>query len=240
MNSISDAGKHLRPDPDLIRSALALIKHPDYPIELRALNVRSGGPCKFYGRTYNGFYTDVDAAVRDASRITGQDAAGVYMSLNLLGPVVLNYNGNQLGPAVKAADDGHVVRLRHLYVDIDPVRPPYTNATADEHALALATLHEVLAYLTGEGLEQPVLSGSSGSGALALFRVDLPPSDAPIMNDVLEALAHRFTTDRVKIDTSVNNPARLVRVPGTVNAKAPTPQPDRPWTLVTASSGGDV
>jgi len=36
----------------------------------------------------------------------------------------------------------------------------------------------------------------------------------------------------VKIDTTVFNAARLFRLPGTVNAKSVTPQPDRPWTLV--------
>lgn len=234
--SIPDNGTALRPDPDLIRDALGLVKHPDHPIELRVLNTRNGGPCKFYGRTYNGFYTDLDAAVRDVSRITGRHAAGVYMTVNPLDPVVLNWNGNRLDRAVKAADDEHVVRLRHLFVDVDPVRPPYTNATHAEHAAALDTLDHVIEYLRGEGWEPPVLAGSSGSGALALWRIDLPPSDAGAVEAVLRVLAAKFSTDRVTIDTSVANPARIVRLPGTVNAKAPTPQAGRPWTLATAKA----
>lgn len=234
--SIPDNGTALRSDPALIRDGLATIKHPDRPIELRVLNVRNGGQCKFYGRTYNGFYDDLDAAVRDVSRITGRDAAGVYATMNPLDPIVRNWNHNRLDRAIKAADDEHVTRLRHLFVDVDPVRPPYTNATEAEHAVALDTLHHVIEYLAGEGWEPPVLAGSSGSGAMGLWRIDLPPSEADAVEAVLRVLAAKFNTDRVTIDTSVANPARIVRVPGTVNAKAPTPQADRPWTLATAKA----
>lgn len=236
MSIVRHNGTELRPDPDLIRDALAAIKHPDHPIELRVLNARPGGPCRLYGRTFNGFYDDLTAAVRDASRITGLDAAGVYMGINPPDPVVLNWNHNQFGKAIKAADDEHIVRLRHLFVDIDPVRPPYTNATETEHTAALATLEQVIEYLRGEGWEPPVLAGSSGSGAMALWRIDLPPSEADAVKAVLDVLAAKFNSDRVTIDTSVANPARIVRVPGTVNAKSPTPQPDRPWTLATAKA----
>jgi hypothetical protein len=233
---VTENGSALRPDQALIRDALDLVKHPDYPIELRVLNVRNGGPCGFYGRTYNGFYTNLDAAVRDVSRITGRDAAGVYMSINPLNPVVLNWNANRLDRAVKAADDAQVTRLRHLFVDVDPVRPPYTNATEAERKAALDMLDQVIEYLAGEGWEPPVLAGSSGSGAMGLWRIDLPPSEVGAVEAVLAVLATRFTTDYVTIDSSVANPARIVRVPGTVNAKAPTPQPDRPWTLATAKA----
>lgn len=239
MLSVTIAGQDLRPDPEQIRAAIKAVKHPDYPIEIRVLGVRNGGPCGLFGRTYNGFYDDVDAAVRDVSRITGRDASGVYMTINPLDPVVRNWNDHRLERTVKAAGDEHVIGLRHLYLDIDPKRPPSTNATAAEHALAMQTHRDVIAYLKGIGWPKPILAGSSGSGAMALWQIDLPASEAASIEHVLSALAAEFETDDVKIDTSVANPARIVRVPGTVNAKAPTPQPDRPWVLATATVGGD-
>lgn len=238
MSSVANAGQDLRAEPELIQAALEAVKHPEYPIELRVLGLRNEGTCKFYGRTYNGFYDDLDVAVRDVSNITGRDASGVYMTINPLDPIVRNWNHNRLSRAVKAADDEHVVRLRHLYLDIDPRRPPHTNATEVEHALAVQTLRDVIADLDGIGWPEPILAGSSGSGAMALWRIDLPRSESASIEHVLSALAATFNTDYVSIDTGVANAARIVRVPGTVNAKAPTPQRDRPWALATATVGG--
>lgn len=239
MSSIPNTGQNLRPDPELIREGLEAVKHPDSPIEIRILNTRSSGPCRLYGRTYNGFYDDLHAAVRDISRISGRDAGGVYMTINPLDPIVRNWNYNRLDRTVKAAEDQHVTSLRHLYVDIDPKRPAFTNANAEEHAAAMRTLDEIKAHLHAEGWEAPVLAGSSGSGAMALWRIDLPRDEAEHIQRALAALAHLFTNDVVTIDTGVGNPARIARVPGTVNAKSPTPQPDRPWTLATAKPVGE-
>lgn len=232
MSIVRHNGTELRPDPDLMRDAFSVLP---VPFEIRIPKVWRNGPNRLYGAV-NGFYDDPDDAVRDVSRITPLDAPGIYMTINELDPVVLNWNHNRLDRAIKAADDARVTRLRHLFVDADPVRPPYTNASQDEHAAALETLDHVIEYLRGEGWEPPVLAGSSGSGAMALWRIDLPPSEADAVKAVLDVLAAKFNSDRVTIDTSVANPARIVRVPGTVNAKSPTPQPDRPWTLATAKA----
>ena len=116
---------------------------------------------------------------------------------------------------------------------LDATRPAFTNATAEEHAAAMRTLDEITAHLDAEGWEAPVLVGSSGSGAMALWRIDLPRDEAEHIQRALAALAHLFTNDAVSTDAGVGNPARIARVPGTVNAKAPTP-PDRPLTLATA------
>lgn len=240
MQSIPETGQSLRPDAELIRNAMEAVKHPDSPIQIRVLNIRSNGPCRFFGNTYNGFYDDLDAAVRDTSHITGRDAAGLYMSINPLDAVVRNWGLNRLDRAVKAASDEHVIGLRHLYLDIDPKRPPYTNATADENAVAMHTLVDVISYLESEGWEPPVLAGSSGSGAMALWRIDLPTSEVQPIERVVTAFSSMFSTDRLTVDIAVANPARMVRIPGTVNAKAPTPQPDRPWALATAAVGGGV
>ncbi len=236
MPSINETGVNLAPDPELIRAALELVKTPDSPIEVRVLKARRNGPARLFGNTFNGFYDDLDAAVRDVSRITGRDAAGVYMTINELDPIVRNWGHNRLGRSEKAAADENVVRLCHVFADLDPVRPSLTNATEAEHAAAMARLDDVRAYMTANGWPDPVLAGSSGSGAMALYRIDLPPSEAGIVEYTLQALAAEFNDDRVTIDTGVSNPARIIRIPGTINAKSPTPQPDRPWTMATAKA----
>jgi hypothetical protein len=62
----------------------------------------------------------------------------------------------------------------------------------------------------------------SGNGGHLLFRLpDLPISDQnkKMIRDILVGLAKRFDTDRVKIDTTVFNPARIWKLYGTAAQK---------------------
>lgn len=236
MQSIADSGGGLTPDLATVRAMLVILPKP---YEVRVLKTRRGGPCKFWTSTYNGFFDDDDKAIDAVRRITGHDAAGVYVTINALAPHVLNWGRNRLAEATRAAQDADVVRLRHLYLDVDPVRPADTNATADERRAAIERAGQVDAYLRDEGWPGPVWAGTSGSGAMGLYPLDLPPDDAPLVARVLTALADRFSDDRVTLDTGVFNPARVVRLAGTVNAKSATPQPDRPWTLATGTACAD-
>jgi hypothetical protein len=137
-----------------------------------------------------------------------------------------------------------VIRRHLLYVDIDAERPARINATATESAKAMSRTAEAAGWLADElGFGLPLFHGTSGSGGMLLYRLDLP-NDAETtaqVADCLTALACRFPADGVKIDTGVGNAARIFRIPGTVNAKSNTPQPDRPWSLVTGTlAAGEV
>jgi hypothetical protein len=110
--------------------------------------------------------------------------------------------------------DADVKRLRHIVVDVDPVRPSGTAATDDQHDAALALAGQIAAEWNGAVVD-------SGNGAYAVFKTDLEPSDAPLVRRFLEKLASQHDTPTLKIDTSVFNPARVFRVPGTVNCKGP-------------------
>lgn len=52
-----------------------------------------------------------------------------------------------------------------------------------------------------------------------LYRIDLPRDDNGLVKGVLEGLAKQFDNDRVKIDTKVFNPSRIVKLYGTVARK---------------------
>src|SRR5262249_45633825 len=78
----------------------------------------------------------------------------------------------------------------------------------------------------------------TGNGASAVFRLAPLPNDArgeasALVHTVLEALQQRFGTATVKVDTSVFNPARITKVPGTFARKGDdTPrQPHRMATV---------
>lgn len=232
MDSIPDP----KPNPALIRAGIEAVHPAGGLIEVRILKVRKSNPLKWFGQTFNGFYDDLDALVRDVARVDGRTAPGVYMTFNELDPIVRNWGLNRLASSVKAAEDANVTRLRYMFLDLDPERPTFTNATEAEHAAAMQRLETIRAELRSEGWPEPVLAGSSGSGAMALYRVDLPPSESGLIEATLKALAARYDDDRVTVDTGVHNPARICRIPGTINAKSPTPQPDRPWSMATAKA----
>ena len=62
----------------------------------------------------------------------------------------------------------------------------------------------------------------SGNGGHLLFRLpDMPANDETrnFVKGTLEGLARRFNNDRVKIDTSVHNPARIWKLYGTTARK---------------------
>lgn len=227
-------GHDLTPDTEQIRTFLAGLVPGIY--ELRLTDARGG----FFGSTqamYLRLPDDLDHAVQYLARVTGHNAAAVYIVGNPLPEALLGRGRGAFYRAKATARDVDVLHRHLFYVDVDSERPTGINANAEEIAAAMVRTRDVVAWLEGEGFGLPWFHGTSGSGGMLLYRVDLPNDDlsTDLLRGCLEALDARFPADGSSIDTGVFNAARLFRVPGTVNAKSNTPQPDRPWTLVTGT-----
>lgn len=69
----------------------------------------------------------------------------------------------------------------------------------------------------------------SGNGAQLLYRIDLPKDDGGLIKRVLEVFA-TTDDDKVKVDQAVGNPARIWRLPGTMNCRGDH-IPERPHRL---------
>jgi hypothetical protein len=69
----------------------------------------------------------------------------------------------------------------------------------------------------------------SGNGYHLLYRVDLPNDreSLELVRGILEALAFRFDDDRVKVDTTTSNAARIWKLYGTTARKGDDTQ-ERP------------
>jgi len=227
------------PDPEQMRAMLTAITDRGAPFEIRALKCRKRTPNGLiddpYVKAQSGFFTDVETAVSAARLFTGNDAAGVHVTINAVLGHVLGWGTDRIAKG-RATSDADVTRYRHLYLDVDSVRPTDTNATAQERDATRERALQLLTYLRDAGWPDPVWAGSSGSGSMMLFRIDLAPDAQPLIRRVLQGLHDLFGDDVVAIDTSTANPARLVRLAGTVNAKAITPTPDRPWSLATGQA----
>lgn len=230
-----EAGLSLEPDPATMRAFFAGVVPGVY--ELRIPNLGARRPL-FFGT--QAMYVlqpdDLEHTVQYLSRITGHNAGAIYICGNPVNPALLGRGRGSFYRAKATATDVDVARRHLFFVDVDAERPTGINASADEIEAAMARTAEAARWLDIEaGFGRPWFDGTSGSGGMLLYRIDLPNDDTStaILNGCLTALAEAFPTDGVKIDTGVFNAARLFRVPGTVNAKSNTPQPDRPWSLVT-------
>jgi hypothetical protein len=199
---------------------------PGQTFEIRALGVQRGRgrPCTESG------YFDFEH-LRDALRIAKtvtQIARGVYLTLNPLKPEVLARRCNRLGYAQvgEAAKDSDVLSRHLLLFDCDPVRDPHISATDLEKSHARDVITRLRDHLLGLDWPSPVV-GDSGNGYHLFFPIDLPADDGGLIKNLLEASAAKYDTPSAKIDTSVGNAARIVKLPNTIARKG-DPTPDRP------------
>ena len=82
--------------------------------------------------------------------------------------------------------------------------------------------------LSSLGWPKPVLT-DSGNGAQLMYRIDLPADDGELVRRVIGEIA-KASSEQVAIDTSVHNPARIWRLPGTMNCKGDS-IPERPHRM---------
>lgn len=229
--------------PERIARWLRALVPPGEVVELRAVKVPG------YGKpaTYSGFYSDLGAMARGAAELSMDSgkrgaAKGVYLTLNPVLPELLARRSNRYGRAEdgELAGDKHVGPRRWLLVDVDPVRDSHVSATESEKSAALEALVRLNTHLRNAGWPQPIQC-DSGNGYHGLYRIDLPNNDESrdLVKGCLEALAARFDNDRAKIDKSVFNASRIVKLPGTVGRKGDH-VPDRPHRVSCVLSIPDV
>ncbi len=114
-------------------------------------------------------------------------------------------------------------------IDCDPLRAQGHKKDAssdDEKAEAFKTMKAVALWLCKEQRWPQPIVADSGNGSHLLFRVLLLP-DGDLLHKVLLALAAKFDTPAVSIDTAVANSSRICRLHGTTNCKG-EPTAERP------------
>lgn len=172
--------------------------------------------CDESERWWSGIFDDFDALCR-GGRLAEQRAMAVYTSLNPSDRPVTN----DLKPFRKSVRDDHVVRIRRLLFDLDPVRE--TGSGSDDQQLGYAEdrARVLRDTLISFGWPSP-MQAMSGNGYHLQYHCDLPNNDqtATILTDLYRGLGVRITTAEVGFDTTVRNPSRICRMYGTTNRKS--------------------
>lgn len=159
---------------------------------------------------------DAVAAIKDVAY-----GGGVYVTINpiALDSAVIRSVGGRLRSAPKGGctKDLDIMHRVAFVIDLDPVRDADTSATNEQLAEARDLARTIVEKLHAEGWPMPT-EVCSGNGVHLYFRIDIEGgSDLP--QRALRGLHERFGSATVKVDTGVGNASRIMRIPGTWNAK---------------------
>lgn len=205
----------LKTDSQNVSRATALICGSGVT-EVRALEATINGDR--WPKTYTGYFDDPEKLAQAVSTI--RSAKGIYFIPNALNPALLSRAANRLVKASKgsATQDLDIVRRRWLPIDCDAQRPAGISSTHEEHEQAIQRCRTIYQSLKAQGWPDPI-SADSGNGAHLLYRVDLPSADDGLVERCLKSLALQFDDDKVHVDISVHNPARIWKLYGTPACK---------------------
>lgn len=206
---------------------LRLLHERGEVFEIRAPKVPRRG-------TVSGYYDDPIRAARDIMTQLERQAPLIYITLNSVRPELLARAANRLRDhADTTTSDSEIVTRTRLAFDFDPQRPAGISSTDIEHAAAIERAAAAAAYLAGWGWPEPI-TADSGNGAHLIYRIDLPndQESRALIDRVLRGVAafmddHGGTSPCIRIDTTMSNASRIVKLYGTVARKG-DPIPDRP------------
>jgi hypothetical protein len=206
---------------DTVRRFLGLLFQDGDVFEVRAPDCRERRDSR-YTFTCSGYFTTetLDAAVAGIAELDrAAIAPGIYVTINPVAPALLARAANRIKMrARETTADKDIVRRRWLLIDVDPVRPAGISATDAELAQSRQRARAIAEHHASLGWPRPI-QAMSGNGHHLLYRIDLPTDDGGLVKSVLAALADRFSDNVVTIDRSVHNPARIIKVAGTVSRK---------------------
>ncbi len=158
--------------------------------------------------------------------------AQFYFSMQPADKALLARSAYALGRCEGTADRD--VIAYHLFaVDVDPVRPSGISATDEEKAEALVVTRKVGRWFQKRDLG--FISADSGNGYHLLIPTtpytDVAQASANA-HTLLQLLKKKFSTDKVSIDTTIANPARILKLYGTKAVKG-SDIPERPHRYAT-------
>jgi hypothetical protein len=153
-------------------------------------------------------------AFEDKALLLNQQGFNIYTCFNLISP---DFPGDEEnGLSVKDAD---IVGRRYLLVDFDRAvtNQPATDDEIDEVFKVAHELEKDAFY--SKGLEP--LTVNSGNGAHIYLPINLLNDDVSKFRcqKMLQAMARKYDTDNVKVDTAVFNASRITKMPGTIARK---------------------
>jgi len=217
-------------DKEEIIRALSLWFKPGDVFEIRALGATSSGSRQEHMVSGYFDYEHIRDAAEAVCKLYG--CRGVYATANPVRRDLLARSVNRIRPIGRnepTTSDGDIARRKWLLIDCDADRPAGISSTDAEHQAALEKVREIRDGLSTLGWPQPVMT-DSGNGAQLMYAIDLPADDGGLVKRCLESLS-AVSNEHVHVDLTVCNPARIWRLPGTMNCKGDHAEGFRPHRM---------
>lgn len=200
-----------------IRKWYEVFKNNNELVEIRVVGDRS----------YSGYFKDVETIIQS---IKPYDNYNIYFTLNAIDEAC--YSRKQRDrmefKAPSSTSDNDIIGRTWCLIDIDVDKPAGTNSTDEEKELAKPVVNEIYKFLRNEGFGKPVICDSANGFHLLIKQAMLNSSEnSAIMRDFLLVLDMLFSTEKVKVDTSVFNASRICKLYGCYSRKGSN-TPDRP------------
>ncbi len=196
---------------------------PDEILELRAIWPKTPGPTKrnltrhFRRKDYKS-NDECCLAFQCAALSLNQQGYNIYIVMNKIRP---NFCG-------RAAKDLDIIMRRLLLLDIDRVIDT-KNPSSNEELNASKEIATNIHNFTDELRWPKPHVVMSGNGYHLYYRIaDFTPNETTddLIRRTLSNLSTVFSTDHIKVDTTVSNLSRITKVPGTIARKG-TESPGR-------------
>ena len=214
-------------DEAKVRRALSILIEPGAVFEIRAVEAKLAG--SYRPQTISGYFNSIDRCIAELGKLVS--AEGVYLTMNPVDPALLARRHNRLDNVGKDSTTGdqHVVELLRFLVDVDFDRPKGISTTNEQKELTRKKAREIYAYLKKRGWPLPV-AGDSGNGHHLIYWIKLSSAEKELLKAALEALADCFDEGQVKVDRTVYNPSRIIKLYGTLACKGDNTK-ERPHRL---------
>ena len=195
-------------DGTKLKQALDILKPNGELFEVRVVQDK---------RVLSGYFTDADTLLLKLKTVD-LDNANVFYTLNEIDPDCYSRQQKDKFLIVKTTtSDNDIVAYRWMLIDLDPIRKTGISSTKEEAIYANECSKRIRKYLEGELLFPHPITAFSGNGVHLLYPVYLKNTkeNTALIEHCLKALSLMFSDDKVEVDTSVFNPARISKLYGT-------------------------
>jgi hypothetical protein len=221
-------------DKQQIIKALELWFQPGDVFEIRVLDATTADYMRPHVESGYFDFEHIDAVADALAKL--RTYRGAYATVNPVNPALLARANNRLRAVGRepTTADADILCRRWLLLDFDAKRPSGVSSTNEEHDNAMLKAMEIQEALSGCNWPEPIML-DSGNGAQLMYRIDLPSDDESMVQKVIQTIAGA-SDGQVDIDLTVHNPARIWRIPGTMNCKGDSieTRPHRKAKLISA------
>lgn len=185
-------------------------------------------------RTISGYFDDAGVMTDAVVGFADEPFPAYYFTLNPVRRDLFARSANKFTKYAKETTaDADIIERRWLPIDLDPIRPAGISSNEEEHAAALQKAIDIRECLISKGWQAGAfILADSGNGGHLAVKISLPNDEASrdLVKRFLETLDTTFSDDKVKVDTTTYNAARIWKIYGTTARKGSDTN-DRPHRL---------